>query len=96
MIGDACDNNRDRDNDGIQDNKDNCPDVQNADQSDTDGDGFGDACDSVSIHNCKFQGNKIKTLLKNLNLQDIDNDGVENNADNCRFIYVSFILTIFH
>ena len=49
MIGDACDNNRDRDNDGIQDNKDNCPDVQNADQSDTDGDGFGDACDSVSI-----------------------------------------------
>lgn len=35
-MGDACDNNMDRDFDGIQDNRDNCPDVPNADQVDTD------------------------------------------------------------
>lgn len=37
LVGDACDNNMDRDYDGIQDNRDNCPDVPNADQVDTDG-----------------------------------------------------------
>lgn len=47
LIGDACDNNRDRDSDGIQDNRDNCIDVANADQTDTDEDGLGDACDDV-------------------------------------------------
>ena len=34
----------DRDNDGVADDIDNCPDVPNADQSDSDGDGIGDAC----------------------------------------------------
>lgn len=45
MVGDACDNNIDRDADGIQDNRDNCVLVPNADQVDTDGDGKGDVCD---------------------------------------------------
>ena len=35
----------DNDGDGIENDKDNCPDVANADQKDTDGDGKGDACD---------------------------------------------------
>src|SRR5262249_47839326 len=34
----------DRDEDGHLDSMDNCPDVSNPDQSDIDGDGFGDAC----------------------------------------------------
>lgn len=36
LVGDACDNDIDRDLDGIQDNKDNCPEIPNADQVDTD------------------------------------------------------------
>lgn len=36
----------DRDGDGVWDGIDNCPDVSNAGQTDFDGDGHGDACDS--------------------------------------------------
>lgn len=35
----------DRDNDGVPDMMDNCPDVPNPDQANEDGDMFGDACD---------------------------------------------------
>lgn len=35
----------DGDNDGIEDDVDNCPDVPNPDQADLDNDGFGDLCD---------------------------------------------------
>ncbi|MFC1935791.1 thrombospondin type 3 repeat-containing protein, partial [Chloroflexota bacterium] len=41
--GDACDS--DDDGDGVLDDGDNCPLVNNADQTDTDNDGLGDACD---------------------------------------------------
>jgi hypothetical protein len=36
----------DRDHDGVPDFKDNCPDVANPDQADSDHNGIGDACDS--------------------------------------------------
>lgn len=39
LVGDECDNNVDRDRDGIQYGIDNCPKVPNSDQLDTDGDG---------------------------------------------------------
>ena len=37
----------DRDGDSIADDYDNCPDVINEDQKDTDGDGLGDACEEI-------------------------------------------------
>ena len=37
----------DCDNDGVNDDIDNCPDTPNADQSDSDDNGVGDACDST-------------------------------------------------
>lgn len=41
-LGDACD--PDIDNDGIYNDRDNCPKKANSDQKDSDGDGLGDVC----------------------------------------------------
>ena len=48
---------------------DNCPDVYNPDQTDTDGDGHGDACDTCALELKPFE--------------DLDNDCVIDTADNC-------------
>ena len=48
---------RDLDQDGILDSIDNCIDVQNYDQLDTDGDGMGDACDQCN--NLVFTGGNV-------------------------------------
>ncbi len=62
--------NNDRDHDGILNDKDNCPDIQNVDQLDTDGDSVGDACD-----NCVSEVNIVQT--------DSDGDKLGDVCDNC-------------
>jgi hypothetical protein len=75
----------DQDLDGIENGRDNCPTVANADQSDEDLDGLGDLCD-----NCP--------LVANLLQQDIgDGDGIGDicdphpgNAGDCTILFDSF------
>ena len=57
----------DDDGDGICQGVDNCPATVNHDQTDTDGDGIGDACDA-----CDLDADN-----------DVDGDGVCGDVDNC-------------
>jgi len=72
----------DKDGDGIEDSKDNCPDVFNpvrpldgTTQADADGDTVGDACDQCPLD----ATNKCTPPSAN----DLDGDGVPNGSDNC-------------
>jgi plastocyanin len=60
----------DTDGDGILDQNDNCPTVQNPLQEDLDADGAGDVCD-----NCPAIPNPLQ--------EDVDADGRGNVCDNC-------------
>jgi Tfp pilus tip-associated adhesin PilY1 len=60
------------DGDDIPSDIDNCPNVYNPDQKDTDGDGVGDACDA-------FPNDATQS-------KDSDGDGVGDSHDNCPFV----------
>ncbi len=73
----------DKDGDGVENSKDNCPDtfnpirpLENGKQADADGDGKGDICDP-----CPLTPNS--TTCKGFDPNDKDGDGVENSKDNC-------------
>ncbi|MDB4956303.1 MAG: hypothetical protein JWO36_3872 [Myxococcales bacterium] len=65
----SCGTVSDRDNDGIVDTSDNCPDLANPDQADEDGDKIGDLCDP-----CPPYGNVSAN-------KDSDGDGVGDGCD---------------
>ncbi len=64
----------DDDDDGIPNDDDNCPNVYNPDQTNSDGDSHGDACD-----NCPFTDNEDQL--------DSDGDGIGDVCDNCPDVY---------
>lgn len=77
----------DKDRDGVPDDIDNCPDIANGVQIDSDLDGVGDACDADvrldsdgdgvwdDIDNCVSRSNPDQ--------EDADLDGIGNICDNC-------------
>jgi hypothetical protein len=66
----------DLDGDGVVDLMDDCPNVPNADQTDTDGDKLGDACDPDDDGDGKFDEDDNCPLAANPDQKDADGDGV--------------------
>lgn len=86
----------DSDEDGVSDEFDNCPEVENPDQEDTDEDGTGDACDDDidgdgvknEEDNCPAVPNRGQADVDgdgkgNECDDDADGDGIPNEEDNC-------------
>ena len=89
----------DADKDGVPDSEDNCPTVPNPDQTDTDGDGAGDACDDDDDgdgvpddeDNCPLVNSSDQTDTDGDGQGDVcdpddDNDGVNDDVDNCPIV----------
>jgi len=76
----------DYDEDGIEDDYDNCPFVENKSQIDSDTDGFGDACDVCPQAADKDQLDADGDGMGDMCDADMDNDGLKNSSDNCPLI----------
>ena len=75
----------DTDADGITDEQDNCTEVANADQRDSDGDGYGNVCDT-DINNDGITNSLDASLLRSLYMSsdpdgDFNGDGIVNSLD---------------
>lgn len=71
----------DTDGDGVPDDTDNCVTTPNADQTDTDGDGFGDACDPDDDGDGVLDGGDNCPLVANADQADSDFDGIGDACD---------------
>ena len=80
--------NFDKDSDGVQDFSDNCPLVHNPEQTDTDGDGYGDLCDSDRDNDGIRNESDNCELVANRHQWDLDRDQVGDACDD-RFCYVA-------
>ena len=84
-LGDTYQHADDFDDDGVEDPSDNCIRYSNPDQNDRDGDGFGDACDNcLSVYN-PLQENVDGDSYGDFCDDDIDNDQLLNNVDDCPY-----------
>ncbi len=70
----------DADQDGIEDELDNCPDLANADQADADGDGVGDACNECGS---ELEGSCGDPDPQPTEPEDSDSDTILDDVDNC-------------
>lgn len=71
----------DGDGDGVPDGADNCPGTANGDQTDTDGDGIGDACDPDDDNDTVADESDNCVLTPNADQTDTDGDGIGDACD---------------
>lgn len=71
----------DADGDGVLDANDNCPNVENTNQLDTDSDGDGDACDDDDDADGILDINDNCPLIANVDQADNDGDGIGDPCD---------------
>src|SRR5690606_7054420 len=69
------------DGDGVPNDSDNCIDIQNPDQTDTDGDGLGNACDDDDDNDGIPDVTDNCPLVSNPDQADADGDGVGDACD---------------
>ncbi len=73
----------DNDSDGVGNLTDNCPNIPNPSQKDTDVDGAGDACDGDDDNDTVADGQDNCPLTANTGQADVDSDNVGDVCDNC-------------
>ena len=73
----------DNDGDGVPDEVDNCPSDPNPSQKNTDGDAFGNACDSDKDNDGILNPDDNCKVVDNIDQTDTDGDGVGDACDTC-------------
>jgi hypothetical protein len=71
----------DRDADGVANEEDNCPEIENPDQLDDDADGFGNACEADTDGDGVIDDMDNCPDIANPNQEDADNNGIGNACD---------------
>ena len=76
----------DTDKDNIWNSSDNCPNLTNQDQRDTDGDKIGNACDTDDDGDSVSDASDNCPLVSNIDQLNSDGDSLGNACDNCPLV----------